>query len=311
MRIGIIGAMDEEIALYMEAMSQTTTTVKAGMTYYSGQLEGNDVVLCKSGVGKVNAAVTTQILIDQFQVKRVIFTGVAGAVHPELNIGDIVVSTDCIQHDMDVTPLGFAPGQIPYTEQWIWKADQTLMEKAVEAGKELEAGVQVVTGRILSGDQFVASREKVAALYEQFGAHCTEMEGAAVAQVCAMNSIPFVVVRSMSDKADGSAHVNFVEFTKLASQRSFAIVSKMLVDAKDSADVIVYSTKNCIDCNLVKQWLTAKGVSFEVRDVMTSRAYQEEVERFGFMGVPVTVLGDKAVKGFQPSELEALVGSNE
>lgn len=311
MRIGIIGAMDEEIALYMEAMSQTTTTVKAGITYYSGQLEGNDIVLCKSGVGKVNAAVTTQILIDQFQVERVIFTGVAGAVHPELNIGDIVVSTDCIQHDMDVTPLGFAPGQIPFTEQWVWKADQTLMEKAVEAGKELEAGVQVVTGRILSGDQFVASREKVAALYEQFGAHCTEMEGAAVAQVCAMNSIPFVVVRSMSDKADGSAHVNFVEFTKLASQRSFAIVSKMLVDAKDSADVIVYSTKNCIDCNLVKQWLTAKGVNFEVRDVMTSRAYQEEVERFGFMGVPVTVLGDKAVKGFQPSELEALVGSKE
>ncbi|CAM3337768.1 5'-methylthioadenosine/adenosylhomocysteine nucleosidase [Brevibacillus invocatus] len=311
MRIGIIGAMDEEIALYMEAMSQTTTNVKAGITYYSGRLEENDVVLCKSGVGKVNAAVTTQILIDQFQVERVIFTGVAGAVHPELNIGDIVVSTDCIQHDMDVTPLGFAPGQIPYTEQWVWKADQTLMEKAVEAGKELEAGVQVVTGRILSGDQFVASREKVAALYEQFGAHCTEMEGAAVAQVCAMNSIPFVVVRSMSDKADGSAHVNFVEFTKLASQRSFAIVSKMLADAKDSADVIVYSTKNCIDCNLVKQWLTAKGVSFEVRDVMTSRAYQEEVERFGFMGVPVTVLGDKAVKGFQPSELEALVGNKE
>lgn len=308
MRIGIIGAMDEEIALYKEAMSQTTTTVKAGITYVSGKLEEQDVVLCKSGVGKVNAAVTTQILIDQFQVERVIFTGVAGAVHPDLNIGDIVVSTDCLQHDMDVTPLGFAPGQIPYTEQWIWKADQTLMEQAVEAGKGLEAGVQVVTGRILSGDQFVASREKVAALYEQFGAHCTEMEGAAVAQVCAMNNIPFVVVRSMSDKADGSAHVNFVEFTKLASQRSFAIVSKMLADAKGSADVIVYSTKNCIDCNLVKQWLTAKGVSFEVRDVMTSRAYQEEVERFGFMGVPVTVKGEKAVKGFQPAELEALVG---
>ncbi|MFX6194042.1 5'-methylthioadenosine/S-adenosylhomocysteine nucleosidase, partial [Acinetobacter baumannii] len=118
-------------------------------------------------------AVTTQILIDQFQVERVIFTGVAGAVHPELNIGDIVVSTDCLQHDIDVTPLGFAPGQIPFTEQWTWQADQELMQQAIEAGKELEAGVQVVSGRILSGDQFVASREKVQWLYEQFGAHCT------------------------------------------------------------------------------------------------------------------------------------------
>ncbi|MGG1663457.1 5'-methylthioadenosine/adenosylhomocysteine nucleosidase [Brevibacillus sp. NRS-1366] len=309
MRIGIIGAMDEEIALYLEAMGQTTQTVKAGITYYVGIMEGREVVLCKSGVGKVNSAVTTQILIDQFQVERVIFTGVAGAVHPDLNIGDIVVSTDCIQHDIDVSPLGFAPGQIPFTEKWIWSADQELMQQAIEAGKELEAGVQVVSGRILSGDQFVASREKVKWLYEQFQAHCTEMEGASVGQVCAMNSVPFVVVRSMSDKADGSAHVNFVEFTKLASERSYAIVRNMLKATAGAPDAIVYSTKNCVDCNLVKEWLTAKGVSFEVRDVMTSRTYQEEVERFGFMGVPVTVVGDKAVKGFAPSELEQLVGN--
>lgn len=309
MRIGIIGAMDEEIALYLEAMGQTTQTVKAGITYYAGVMEGKEVVLCKSGVGKVNAAVTTQILIDQFQVERVIFTGVAGAVHPDLTIGDIVVSTDCIQHDIDVSPLGFAPGQIPFTDQWIWSADQELMQQAIEAGKELEAGVQVVSGRILSGDQFVASREKVQWLYEQFQAHCTEMEGASVGQVCAMNSVPFVVVRSMSDKADGSAHVNFVEFTKLASERSYAIVRNMLKATTGAPDAIVYSTKNCVDCSLVKDWLTAKGVTFEVRDVMTSRAYQEEVERFGFMGVPVTVVGDKAVKGFAPSELEELIGN--
>lgn len=306
MRIGIIGAMDEEIALYVEAMGETTTTVKAGVTYYAGKMEGQEVVLCKSGVGKVNAAVTTQLLIDQFQVDRVIFTGVAGAVHPDLNIGDIVVSTDCIQHDMDVTPLGFVPGQIPYTDQWIWKADPTLMQQAIEAGKQLEDGVQVVRGRILSGDQFVASRDKVRWLHEQFDAHCTEMEGAAVGQVCAMNGVPFVVVRSMSDKADGSAHVNFAEFTKLASQRSYAIVKRML--AAMSPAVIVYSTKNCVDCDMVKQWLTANGIAFEVRDVMTSRAYQKEVERFGFMGVPVTVVGEKAVKGFQPEELKQLVG---
>jgi len=304
MRTGIIGAMDEEIALYLEAMQETESTAHAGITYYTGKLEGRDVVLCKSGVGKVNASVCTQILIDRFQVGQVIFTGVAGAVHPELTIGDIVISTDCVQHDVDVTALGFQPGQIPYTEQWIWPADQALIAQAVKAGEQLADGVRVVTGRVLSGDQFIADREKVKHLHEVFGAYCTEMEGAAVAQVCAMNQVPYVVVRSMSDKADGSAHVNFLEFTKLASQRSFAMVSNLLRQAAPA--VVVYSTQNCIDCELVKQWLAAKGIAYEVRDVMSKREYQEEVERFGFMGVPVTVAGGKAVKGFQPAELEKL-----
>lgn len=304
MRIGIIGAMDEEIALYLEIMQQTKTETKAGITYYEGVLAGHEVVLCKSGVGKVNASVCTQILIDAFRVERVIFTGVAGALHPQLNIGDIVVSTDCIQHDFDVTALGFKPGQIPYTDRWIWEADHELVQVAVEAGRELGDEIHVVTGRVLSGDQFVADRAKVQALYQEFSAACTEMEGAAVAQVCAMNEVPFVVVRTMSDKADGSAHVNFVEFTQMASKLSFAIVAKML--GKLASHVIVYSTKGCIDCELVKKWLTEKGVAFEVRDVMSSRAYQEEVERFGFMGVPVTVVGNKAVKGYQPDELEKL-----
>lgn len=308
MRVGIIGAMDEEIALYLEAMEETNPATKAGIEYYEGVLEGREVVLCKSGVGKVNAAVCTQILINSFQVDQVIFTGVAGAVHPELNIGDIVVSTDCLQHDIDVTPLGFKPGQIPFTDRWIWEADPRLVQSAVEAGRQLDEKIHVVTGRILSGDQFVADPAKVANLYQEFAASCTEMEGAAVAQVCVMNQVPFVIVRSMSDKADGSAHVNFAEFTKLASGRSFAIVGKML--ARLAPEVIVYSTKGCIDCELVKKWLTEKGIAFEVRDVMTSRAYQEEVERFGFMGVPVTVVGEKAFKGFHPDELEKLFVSS-
>ncbi len=305
MRIGIIGAMDEEIALYLEGMGNPETTVKAGITYYEGELEGKTVVLCKSGVGKVNASVCTQILIDQFKVDQVIFTGVAGAVHPELNIGDIVVSTDCVQHDIDVTPLGFEPGQIPFTDKWVWEADKKLQQLAIDAGQSISGGVRVVSGRILSGDQFVADREKVQWFYQQFGAACTEMEGAAVGQVCSMNGIPFVVVRSMSDKADGSAHVNFVEFTKLASHRSYEMVTRML--KKLSPEVIVYSTKGCIECDMVKKLLAEKSISFEVRDVMEKREYQEEVERFGFMGVPVTVVGDKAVKGYQPEELLRLL----
>lgn len=308
MRIGIIGAMEEEIALYQQAMTEKDKVVKAGIVYQQGELAGVPVVLCKSGVGKVNASVCTQILIERFQVDRVIFTGVAGAVDPQLEIGDLVISTDCLQHDVDVTALGFQPGQIPFQEKWIWEADAELVRVAVAAGEKLGEEVRVVKGRILSGDQFLADREKVNRLYEQFAAACTEMEGAAVAQVCAMNEIPFVIVRSMSDKADGSAHVNFAEFTQLAAQRSYAIVTEMLKRlAPQPASVIVYSTKGCSDCELVKSYLEEKGVAYEVRDVMERQEYRDEVERFGFLGVPVTVVGKKAVKGYNPAELEQLL----
>ncbi|RXT13498.1 5'-methylthioadenosine/adenosylhomocysteine nucleosidase [Ammoniphilus sp. CFH 90114] len=225
--IGIIGAMDEEIQLYKEGMHDITETMVAGITYYSGTLNGKEVVLCKCGVGKVNASICTQILIQQFQVKDVIFTGVAGALNPNLDIGDIVVSTDCQYHDMDVTALGFKKGEIPFSPKSIFKADERLVRMAVEASEEVVEG-KTLTGRILSGDQFVASRELVKSLHEDMQGDCTEMEGAAVAHVCDANQIPFVIVRSMSDKADGSAHINFPEFTVLASKRSYEIVSSML-----------------------------------------------------------------------------------
>lgn len=311
MRIGIIGAMDEEIGLYLEAMETSETVVKAGIQYHTGKLEGIDVVLVKSGVGKVNASVCTQILIDRFNVEQIIFTGVAGAVHPDLTIGDIVVSSDCLQQDMDVTPLGFAPGQIPYTDKWTWEADQKLVDLAMEASKQVNGEGRVVSGRILTGDQFIADPAKVAALYEKFNGACIEMEGAAVAQVSTMNDVPFVIVRSMSDKADGSAHVNFAEFTHLASRRSYEIVLQMLkgLTPQSGSKAIVYSTKGCIECDMVKKLLTTEGVPFEVRDVMTSAEYRDEVEKFGFLGVPVTVINGKALKGFQPEELKSLIGT--
>lgn len=227
MEIGIIGAMDEEILLYKKTIEIEREVEKAGILYAEGKWEGKTVVLCKSGVGKVNASVCTQILIDTFKVERVIFTGVAGALHPELNIGDIVISTDCQQHDMDVTPLGFAKGVIPYAQKSVFAADPVLVETAIKASEQVVEG-NVHTGRVLSGDQFIADREQVKHLHEEMEGLCTEMEGAAVAQVCVMNSVPFVVIRSMSDKADGSAHVNFTEFTHLASTRSYEIVKNMI-----------------------------------------------------------------------------------
>lgn len=225
-RIGLIGAMDEEIKLLLEGMELKETKVKAGITYYIGDILGKSVVLCKSGVGKVNAAVTTQILIDTFGVSSVLFTGVAGAVHPELNIGDIVISSACIQHDMDATALGFIRGEIPYQENSIFHAEPVLVELAEKACQTL--GQKYLIGKVLSGDQFISNAEIVAELRKELDGACVEMEGAAVAQVCDMNAIPFVIIRSMSDKSDGAAEVNFKEFTVASSQRSHSILEFML-----------------------------------------------------------------------------------
>lgn len=225
--IGIIGAMAEEIELLEKHMKQARTESKAGIAFIEGEFEGRKVVVCRSGVGKVNAAVTTQILIDTFGVGCVIFTGVAGALDPELEIGDIVISEDCVQHDVDATALGFAKGVIPFQETSIFAADPELKRLALEASEKLFQG-RAKVGRVLSGDQFIADKLVVAGLREGLQGTCAEMEGAAVAQVCGMNGTPFVVIRSMSDKADGSADVSFAEFTVLASKNSYRIVEEMI-----------------------------------------------------------------------------------
>lgn len=226
-KVGLIGAMDEEIKLLLAQMQHSSFTIRAGITFYEGTFHGMSIVLCKSGVGKVNAAVTTQILIDRFDVEAILFTGVAGALHPSLQIGDIVVSSSCMQHDMDVTPLGYERGVIPYQEMSEFTAADDLVQLSLVACARLFPG-HYRSGKVLSGDQFVANREFVRALYEQMNGVCTEMEGAAVAQACAMNGTPFVVIRSMSDRADGSAHVNFPEFTRQAAKHSYLIIDDVI-----------------------------------------------------------------------------------
>jgi len=226
-KFALIGAMKEEIDLLLEHMDNVTETTKAGITYREGSFYGKQVVVCMTGVGKVNAAVCTQILIDRFGVEAVIFTGVAGALDPGLDIGDIVMSTECMQHDMDVTPLGYPRGVIPYADMSVFPADAQLLRIAAVSCEKLYPG-RGKQGRVLSGDQFVASREIVAMLHQELQGVCTEMEGASVAQVCAMNGVPYVVLRSMSDKADGSAHANFAEFTVQASERSYRLVEDMI-----------------------------------------------------------------------------------
>ncbi len=223
--LAIIGAMDEEIELLLADLQQRQDLDFPGVTLHRGVLDGVEVLVTRGGIGKVNAAMTTTYLLMQ-GASRVIFTGVAGGVHPELRVGDIVISTDLVQHDVDVTPLGYPLGTIP-GEDAAWTADPHLREVAVSAAADVE-GVQVIEGRIASGDQFIASREGVQRLWKDYQAACAEMEGAAVAQVCAKAGVPFVVIRSVSDTADHDANVDYRTFMPLVARHAKQVVRGML-----------------------------------------------------------------------------------
>jgi len=221
----LVGAMEEELEALLAAVERPYGLRLGPFEVTGGVLDGHDVLLAHCGIGKVNAAALTQALLAHGAV-RVVFTGVAGAVQPGLRVGDLVVSTDAVQHDVDVTALGYEPGRVP-GEPLSWAADPGLRRIALEAAAEIE-GVQTVSGRVASGDEFVADAGRVRALRERFGAACAEMEGAAVAQVCARWGVPFVIIRSISDTADHSAQVDFRSFTPLAASRAKHVVRGIL-----------------------------------------------------------------------------------
>lgn len=223
-KIGIIGAMEEEVEALRARLENPQKLTRASMDFYSGILEGHEAVIVRSGIGKVNAGICTQILADVFQVDAVINTGIAGSLAARINIGDIVISTDTVQHDMDATGFGYEPGVIPRMETSYFKADEKLVEAAVAACREAVPEVNVFTGRIVSGDQFVSDRGTKDRLSKQFGGMCTEMEGAAIAQAAWLNGIPFVIIRAISDKADDSATVDYPTFERQAIAHSVALV---------------------------------------------------------------------------------------
>ena len=227
-RIGIIGAMPEEIMILKSAMHITDIRSIASQEFYVGTLYEKEVVLVQGGIGKVNAAMCTQLLIDVFQISAVINTGVAGALSDELEIGDVVISLDAIQHDVDATAFGYKKGEIPQLKNSIFKADHHLISIAEKATDVLGAATNVFTKRLVSGDQFISSLEKKRSLQEEFNGFCVEMEGASIAQVCVINNIPFVIIRSISDKADDTAEMAFDEFVHIAAGNSCRIVEKML-----------------------------------------------------------------------------------
>lgn len=242
--LAVIGAMEEEVgelvalATRADPAAGTASASRAGpaesgdpaeegegpFRWHRGVIEGVPLLLAACGIGKVNAAALTQALLGR-GASAVLFSGVAGGVDPDLRVGDLVVAHDALQHDVDVTALGYEPAQVP-GEPPVWAADPALRDLVAAAAAEVaaEEGVRLVVGRVVSGDTFVADPGRVAALRERFGATCAEMEGAAVAQVCARWGVPWAIVRSVSDTADHDASVDFRAFTRLAARRAVAVV---------------------------------------------------------------------------------------
>lgn len=223
-RIGIIGAMEEEVISLRRKMELKEIHQIAGMDFYEGTMKGVEVIVVRCGIGKVNAAVCTQILIDKFSPNYIINTGVAGGLHPDINIGDVVISSDTVEHDMDTTAFGDPKGVIPRMDNSFFEADNALVKCAEEAAHKVLKEHKVWIGRVASGDQFVASIKVKQEIYSTFTAYCAEMEGAAIAHTCYLNKIPFVIIRAISDKADSGAEMNFDEFVNLAARNA----SKMI-----------------------------------------------------------------------------------
>lgn len=226
--IGIIGAMDIEVANLKELLTDVSEAKKAGMSFIKGKLNGKDVVVVRSGIGKVNAGMCTQILVDLFDVSYIINTGIAGSLHAEINIGDIVLSTDTLQHDMDATGFGYDLGVIPQMDCSVFVADEKLRGIAKKCVEESIPEIKAFEGRIVSGDQFISDKGKKEWLIENFQGYCTEMEGAAIAQAAYLNNVPFLIVRAISDKADDSATVDYPTFEKKAIEHSVNLVKGML-----------------------------------------------------------------------------------
>lgn len=228
--LGIIGAMDEEVIKLKEVMEDVEICSKASMDFYKGKMCGKDVVVVRSGIGKVNAGICTQILADVYGVDAVINTGIAGSLNAAIDIGDVVLSTDTLQHDMDATGFGYEPGVIPRMETSVFQADENLRNLAKAACQKVNPDIKVFEGRVVSGDQFISDKAKKQYIEENFKGFCTEMEGAAIAQAAYLNNIPFLIIRAISDKADDSATVDYPTFEAKAIENSVKLVKEMVAN---------------------------------------------------------------------------------
>ena len=228
-RMALIGAMQEELSAVLALMPDAKCETVAGRQFWQGHLNGHAVVAVLSGIGKVAAAITATVLIEKFQVHRILFTGVAGGLAPHVKVGDVVVGKELLQHDMNASPL-FPQYEVPLLGRARFQTDEVMTQCLLESAVQALPHAQVHAGLIISGDQFVSSASESQRLQSDIvDALAVEMEGAALAQVCHAYGIPLAVVRTLSDRADDDAHTDFVQFVKaVASPYSAAIVSAFL-----------------------------------------------------------------------------------
>ncbi|SDH85310.1 adenosylhomocysteine nucleosidase [Alteribacillus persepolensis] len=227
-KVGIIGPMEVEIDILRSNMDIEKEHDIAGLTFYEGTLKDQNIVLVQSGIGKVNASVAAQALISEFNVDTLINSGVAGSIHPDVGLGDIVISTQTVHHDMDETAKGYEPGQIPDMDVLYFKADEELISLAEEGTTGLPDYVDVFTENVATGDQFIHSEEKSQWIRDTFDAYVVEMEGAAVGQIAYLNDIPYVVIRSASDDAGEEAADIQENFVEEAAQNSSHVIENIL-----------------------------------------------------------------------------------
>ena len=233
-KLGIIGAMQEEVETLLTLMENKKELRKAGSVFYEGILEGLNVVIVQCGVGKVNAAMCTQVLCDLFDVTHIVNTGIAGSLCADLDIGDLVVSEDAMYHDVDAVHFGYPYGKVPGMDTTEFPADKTMIGYAFAAAEAVNPGHTKI-GRVASGDQFVAVKELKEKIIVNTQGLCTEMEGAAIAQTAYRNKIPFVILRAISDKADDSAQMDYPTFERIAAHRC-AEVTKSLARQLKAAE---------------------------------------------------------------------------
>ena len=228
-RMALIGAMQEELSAVLALMQDARSETVAGRQFWLGRLNGHAVVAVLSGIGKVAAAITATVLIEKFQVHRILFTGVAGGLAAHVKVGDVVVGAELLQHDMNASPL-FPQYEVPLLGRARFQADEVMTRCLIESAAQALPHAQVHAGLIISGDQFVSSAAESRRLQAEIAdALAVEMEGAALAQVCHAYGVPLAVVRTLSDRADDNAHTDFLQFVKdVASPYSAAIVSEFL-----------------------------------------------------------------------------------
>ena len=231
-KLGIIGAMTQEVETLVASMADHIAKEIAGSTFYEGTLDGLPAVIVQCGVGKVNAAMCAQILCDCFGVTHLVNTGIAGSLNAELDIGDLVVSTDAMYHDFDCTHFGYPYGRVPGMDVTAFPADRLLSDLAFAAAEQGNPG-HTRRGRIASGDRFVAEKSVKEGIIAVTGGLCTEMEGAAIAQTAYRNGVPFVILRAISDKADDSAQMDYPTFERLAAHRCAEVTRRLAEKLKE------------------------------------------------------------------------------